>query len=494
MAFSARMMIVSCLLITGATVCGVPAVAQTGAGDAATDGERSALEQNWQGRFEMDGASLSFSVRLLPQEDGELRGWITIPFQQVRGLALSEVSVASRQVRLVSPAPADAVFEGRMTPDGRIVRGTMTQGDQEFEFTLERFVELNEEGEPERPQTPSGDGPYTTRSVTVEVDSWDIALSGTLTIPEGDGPHPCAVLLSGAGPQDRDQSMFGHKPFAVLADALARAGIATLRCDDRGVGSSTGSLIASTNMALADDALAMISHLESMPEIDSGSIGIVGHSEGGVVGAIAAGKSPDVAFLVLMGSAGAPGHEMVTEQSQRILGAIGMPQGQIQEAVIATQAAHRIVMNRAPNEDVEWELRARVAEAFLAMYPPEQRGQVPDVGEQVAAQVQQLQTPWFRHYLSYNPAQAYLQVKCPTLAIGGSMDLQVDPATNLALIEQALKSGGNEDVTVETFEGVNHMFQPANTGLPAEYGVIETTIDPQAMEAIAGWIVAQTGG
>lgn len=471
-----------------AAVCSVLAI-----GLSAIAAPANGLEQQWAGRFEMNGASLTFTVTLTPDEDGVMGGSISIPFQNVEDLTLGEVMFESRQVRLTVPPPTDAVFEGRLSPDGKVVTGMMKQGENEFPFTLERVVALTDSGDVLRPQSPVGDGPYTTRGLTVKVEGAGVALGGTLTVPEGEGPFPCAVLLSGSGPQDRNESMFGHKPFAVLADSLARAGVATLRCDDRGVGTSTGDLIQSTDTDLAGDALAMVAYLQGLPEIDSGSIGIIGHSEGGVVGAIAASQSGDVSFLVLLASAGMPGHELVTEQSQRILGAIGMPAGQIQEAVIATQAAHQIVMNRADDTDVEWELRARVAEAYLAMYPPDQRSQVPDVGDQVAAQVKQLLTPWFRHYLAYNPVQAYMMVSCPTLAIGGSLDLQVDPAENMALIEQAFKAGANEDLTVVTINGLNHMLQPANTGLPAEYGVIETTIDPRALETLTSWVAQQTG-
>ena len=483
MAFSTRFIALT-LALTILTLLGIaPATAQPA----------EKLEQQWVGRFEMNGASLTFNVGLTPDENGELAGVISIPFQNVENLALGEAVFASRQVRLVVPPPTDAVFEGRLSPDGKVVKGTMTQGENEFPFTLERVVALGDSGEVLRPQTPKGDLPYTTRGLTIQIDDAGVALGGTLTIPEGDGPFPCAVLLTGSGPQDRDESMFGHKPFAVIADALARAGVATLRCDDRGVGSSTGDLIQTTDSELARDAKAMVAYLQGQAEIDSGNIGIIGHSEGGVVGAIAASNNSDVSFLALLASAGMPGHELVTEQSQRILGAIGMPASQIQEAVIATQAAHRIVMGRADETDVQWELRARIAEAYLAMYPPEQRSQVPDVGEQVAAQVQQLLTPWFRHYLAYNPATAYQQVQCPTLAIGGTLDLQIDAEVNMAMIEQALKSGGNEDVTIVVLERLNHMLQPANTGLPAEYGVIETTIDPKALETLTAWVVEQTG-
>jgi len=483
MAFSIRFIALT-LALTILTLLGLaPATAQP-AGE---------LEQQWVGRFEMNGASLTFSVGLTPDGEGGMDGVISIPFQNVEDLALGEAVFVSRQVRLVVPPPTDAVFEGKLSPDGKVVKGTLTQGENEYPFTLERVVELSESGEVVRPQTPTGDGPYTTRGVTVMNEAADVALGGTLTIPDGAGPFPCAILLSGSGPQDRDETMFGHKPFAVLADALARAGVATLRCDDRGVGSSTGDSIQSTDTLLAGDALAMVEYLQGQAQIDSGAIGIIGHSEGGVVGAIAASKSNDIAFLALLASGGMPGHDLVTDQSQRILGAIGMPASQIQEAVIATQAAHRIVLGRADEADVEWELRARIAEAYLAMYPPEQRSQVPDVGAQVAAQVEQLLTPWFRHYLGYNPAQAYMQVKCPVLSIGGSLDLQIDPVVNQAMIEQAIKSGGNEDVTTITFERVNHMLQPANTGLPAEYGVIETTIDPTVLGALTSWVAERTG-
>lgn len=483
MAFSIRM--ISTVLAALVVVLTVGSVAQAQSGEV--------VEQEWVGRFEMNGASLTFTVMLSPDEEGKLGGTISVPFQNVEGLALSEAIIASRQVTLIAPPPTDAIFRGSLSPDGKVVTGTMTQGENEFPFTLERMVALDDSGEILRPQTPIDGGPYTTRGLTITVDRAGVSLGGTLTIPEGDGPFPCAILVTGAGPQDRDESMFGHKPFAVLADALARVGVASLRCDDRGVGTSTGDLIQATDADLSDDVLAQVAFLLDTPEIDSGSIGVIGHSEGGVVAAIAATRSSDISYLALLASPGMSGSEMVTEQSQRILGAIGMPASQIQEAVIATQAAHRLVMTRAGEEDVQWELRARVAEAYLAMYPPSQRSAVPDVGEQVAAQVEQLLTPWFRHYLAYNPVQAYLKVGCPTLAVFGSLDLQVESGTNQALIEQAFKSGGNKDVTLVTFDGVNHMLQPANTGLPAEYGVIETTIDQRVLGTLTSWVVEQTG-
>ncbi|MCB9838516.1 MAG: alpha/beta fold hydrolase [Phycisphaeraceae bacterium] len=483
MAFSARL--VSVLV---AVVVTVLSAGSARAGEAA-----GGLTQQWVGRFEMNGASLTFTVDLTPDAGGALAGTISIPFQNIKDMALTEAAFESRQVTLAVGAPTDAVFKGRLSPDGKTVTGTMTQGENEFPFTLERMVALSDAGEVVRPQTPSGQAPHRTRGVTIQVEGEDVTLGGSLMIPEGEGPFPCAVLLSGSGPQDRNEAMFGHKPFLVLADALARAGVATLRCDDRGVGNSTGELIQSTDADLAVDALAMVKFLESQTEIDSGRIGIIGHDEGGIVGAIAASRSADVSFLVLLAAPGMPGHELVTAQSERILGAIGMPAAQIQEAVIATQAAHRIVMNKADDADVEWELRARIAEAYLAMYPPDQRAMVPDVGDQVAAQVKQLLTPWFRHFLAYNPTQAYLDVHCPTLAVCGSLDLQVDAAENLALIEQALKSAGNERVTVRQLDRVNHMLQPANTGLPAEYGVIETTIDPRVLDLVTVWVGEQTG-
>ena len=236
MAFSTRFIALT-LALTILTLLGIaPATAQPA----------EELEQQWVGRFEMNGASLTFNVGLTPDENGELAGVISIPFQNVENLALGEAVFASRQVRLVVPPPTDAVFEGRLSPDGKVVKGTMTQGENEFPFTLERVVALGDTGEVLRPQTPTGDFPYTTRGLTIQIDDAGVALGGTLTLPDaeefGEGPYACAVLLTGSGPQDRDESMFGHKPFAVLADALARAGVATLRCDDRGVGSVAGAV------------------------------------------------------------------------------------------------------------------------------------------------------------------------------------------------------------------------------------------------------------
>lgn len=339
-----------------------------------------------------------------------------------------------------------------------------------------------------RPQEPRPPFPYTAQEVSyVNSDGSGVKLAGTLTIPPGPGPFPAVLLISGSGPQDRDESSFGHQPFLVIADHLSRHGIAVLRVDDRGTGGSTGNVDSATTADFARDVLAGVRFLKSHPKIAGDRIGLLGHSEGAVVAPLAASQSPDVTFIILLGGTGVPGSEIVQMQSRLIARANGAGDDAVhrnQEALRRTFA----VLRTEPDAGAREASLRTLAKDLLVTMSDDQIRTLGGVGPAAEAVAKGMNTRWFRYFIDYDPRPALRKVKVPVLALNGDRDLQVTPDPNLPEIEKALKQGGNRDVTVRLLPGLNHLFQPAQTGSPAEYGVIETTIDPGVLDLVTDWI------
>jgi hypothetical protein len=285
------------------------------------------------------------------------------------------------------------------------------------------------------------------------------------------------ILLTGSGAQNRDEEVFGHKPFLVIADHLTRRGIAVLRYDDRGVGKSTGKFASATSEDFAGDAWAAWQVLAARPEIDAKRIGLLGHSEGGLIAPMLAAAHPEVAFVIMVAGPGVPGDQIMLVQATAIMKASGAPEAAITANTDLQQRIFAILREETS--------MARAAERIEAI----------PVGskEASAALVRQSASPWMRFFVLYDPAPALAKVRCPVLALGAEFDLQVLPEQNLPVIEAALKKGGNKDVTVVRLPGLNHLLQPAKTGLPAEYAQIETTIAPAALDTITTWIQQRTG-
>lgn len=441
---------------------------------------------HWEGGIELPGATLGVLVDLTLGADGAWTGTIDIPMQGAKGLKLDEISVLPDTIRFrIAGVPGDPRFVAPASAER--IEGTFTQGGQSLPFRLGREA-LEAPKRPQDPQPPFG---YRIEEVTYP--SGEITLAGTITLPEGPGPFPAAVLVSGSGPQNRDEELFGHKPFLVLADHLTRAGIAVLRFDDRGVGGSGGSTMNSTTGDVASDALAGITCLQNRPEIDPKRVGLIGHSEGGIVGPLAASRSDQVAYVVMMAGTGVTGAEVVRKQSVEISRASGLP-----EPVIALQDTllgrlFQLVRADADSAEVRAELD-RIAAPHLAAASDSIRVPMQTVLDECVRGAGQMAAPWFHYFMDYDPRPALRNVRVPVLVLNGEKDLQVLPDQNLPEIEKALAAAGNDDVTVRRFPGLNHIFQPATTGSPMEYPSIETTIDPAALEAISGWILERFGG
>ncbi|MCR9165650.1 MAG: alpha/beta fold hydrolase [Nannocystaceae bacterium] len=328
--------------------------------------------------------------------------------------------------------------------------------------------------DPEHPQTPVPPFPYLVEEVTYTNPTSGLTLAGTLTIPEAAGPHPAVLLISGSGAQDRDSTLLGHRPFAVIADDLTRRDIAVLRVDDRGVGGSERGPAGVTSEDFATDVEAGVAYLRTRAEIDPGRVALVGHSEGGMIAPMVAAKDPKLAGIVLLAGPGVPGKQLLVSQARALLQAKGMPEGMV-EAAVEQQEQTMTAVDEA--ETVE-----QAREGVLDVV-----GDNEMTRKAVEAQI----IPWTLYFVKHDPAPTLERVQCPVLALGGTLDTQVVASENLPAIESALRKGGNEDVTIQTLEGLNHLFQPAQTGDPDEYQGSKVTFDEASLELIGDWLSAR---
>ena len=384
---------------------------------------------------------------------------------------------------VVSMPAAQATYTAVLDAAKDSLRGTFTQGAP-LPLDMGRAAPP---AAPVRPQEPKPPFPYSSRDVTVESVP-GVKLSGTILMPPGAGPFPAVVMVTGSGPQNRNEELLGHKPFLVIADYLARHGIASLRYDDRGIAGSTGNFAASTSADFADDAQAAVAFLRRQPGIAPAHIGIIGHSEGGLIAPMVAARDTNVAFIVLLAGPGLPGDSILLLQAELIAKANGAPQAMIDTNLAVNSRLYAAVKGARDSADAVARVNA-IAERMVASLLPAQQAQARTQLENVKTQVL---APWMQYFLKYDPRPALAQVRVPVLALDGSLDLQVPPKADLAAIDTTLKRAGNRDYEVRELPGLNHLFQPAKTGSPNEYAMIEETFSPTALQIVADWINARS--
>jgi fermentation-respiration switch protein FrsA (DUF1100 family) len=432
---------------------------------------------HWAGTLSVPGAELRLVFHIERDEDSVLSGTLDSPDQGAYGLRLSTVTEEAGAV-VFAIASLGGRYTGQLSADSRTIDGQWAQGGGSFPLDLERgdasALALK------RPQEPQPPYPYEVMDVGFENPQAGIRLAGTLTVPPGDGPHPSVALISGSGPQDRDESVFGHRPFFVLADYLTRRGIAVLRYDDRGIGESSGDFSIATTPDFAGDALAAVAWLKSHPRVDPGRIGLVGHSEGAMVAPMVANLSGDVAFVVLLAGTGVNGRDLLVMQAKAINRASGLSEALVEQNSALQQQILDVVVTAGNDTEAAEQARAILAQAGLTGPPAD-------------AQVRALLSPWMKYFLVYDPLPALRELSIPVLALNGEKDTQVPPTENLLPTAEALQEGGNPDVTAEVLPGLNHLFQTAATGAPSEYAGIEETFSPEALAKIADWIAERTG-
>jgi pimeloyl-ACP methyl ester carboxylesterase len=450
---------------------------------------QTAPSGRWEGAIVVLGSELGMSVDFTTGDSG-LSATMDIPQQSAKGLPLRQVRYEAPTVHFeLLGGPGLAVFEG--TLDGDSIVGSFSQSGVTGTFYL-RPAGAAKSAVPPPPAEPV---PYFEEEVTFT--NGDVTLAGTLTIPEGQGPFPAAVMITGSGAQNRDEEIFGLRPFRWIADYLTRHGIAVLRYDDRGVGGSSGTIQTATSEDFALDALAGISLLAARGDIRPDAIGLVGHSEGGIVAPMAAVRSPSVAFIVLLAGTAVTGEEILYAQGEAILRANGATAEQLR-----IQREVQEMLFRAVRTNEGWEEAQQIVEqqarAAIAELPEEQRAAIPDLDTFVRTRAQQqlvaVQLPWFRFFLDFDPATVLEKVNVPVLALFGEKDLQVPPDVNVGPMRAALERAPTKDFTIEVVPGANHLFQEAVTGSPTEYATLKKEFVPGFLDLMTRWILKHAGG
>lgn len=418
-------------------------------------------------------------LRMRMRFNGKGGGTAESPDQGGGELVLDKVTVIKNTVEIEGPRRLWS-YTGILSADRKTLSGALVQNGVPLALSLNKVAQVSEL---RRPQTPKPPFPYQAVEVGfANPAEAGVSLGGTLVVPAGKGPFPCVVFITGSGQQDRDETLFQHKPFAVIADNLARQGVASLRCDDRMVGKSKGDLERANSSHFATDIEAAVAFLKTRPEVDAKKIGLIGHSEGGIIAPMVAAKTENaIAFIVLLAGTGVPGDQVLVAQSEALLKAQGASEGMI-AAARANQEKLFPIAKTEPDPQKALDKMAVVLGALDAKSLP--AGAV--------AQLKQLTNPWMRYFLQYDPVLILERVTCPVLALNGTKDTQVLLTQNLPRIEQALKKGNNPDYTIAALPDLNHLFQHAKTGGPAEYGQLEETFSPEALKLIADWILART--
>ena len=443
--------------------------------------KKKSLAGSWLGRIEVSSIALRIVFNLSLNEQDSIVATLDSPDQGAKGIKIGPVTLDGSEISIKAPLLM-AEYNGTIKND-TLIEGKFNQAGQSLPLNLvkqKRAFTLN------RPQEPRPPFPYISEEVNFINEKAGIKMAGTLTIPEGEGPFPAVILITGSGSQNRNEELMGHKPFWVIADHLSRNGIAVLRYDDRGVGQSQGTPLNATSADFADDVAGAFSFLRTRNEIDHQRIGLAGHSEGGFIAPIVASKNPAVAFIVSLAGTGVPGESILNRQNQDINLASGADAREVKKGISINKKLFAVLKKETDNTKAE----KRIAEVYRKVLIKENKS--PEEIDQALKQLNGSMSPvsynWLRYFISTDPALYWKKVKCPVLALNGEKDLQVAAGQNLPAIEKAVKSGGNREVTIMTLPDLNHLFQHCKTGLPSEYGEIEETFSPEVLKIMTDWI------
>ena len=437
------------------------------------------VEGLWQSALETHGMRLRYQLHVSHDSEGELIAALDSLDQSVSGLPAINVSQKESVFHFEIPAMAGK-YDGTLNEAKNALRGEWSQSGDSAQIEFKRS---DQPLELRRPQNPVKPYPYREEDVSFSNGPANVTLAGTLTLPRGAGPFPAAVLIAGSGPHDRDESLENHKPFLVLSDYLTRQGIAVLRYDKRGIGKSTGSADSATTLDLASDAASAVAYLKTRKEVDPSRIGLLGHSEGAMIAPYLASHSKDVSWVVLLAAPATKGQDTLLAQSELIARASGLTEPEIEASLAFDRNAYDMVREEKNPAILTEKLKNFVKASGLDGVMP------PAVLE---PQLRMLTSPWFRFFLDYDPLPSLQNTKCPVLALYGQKDLQVPAKTNLPLLQKALGDADNPEADIRQLANLNHLFQHAYSGSPAEYGAIEETFSPDALQIISDWLQPHT--
>lgn len=436
------------------------------------------ISGQWNGLLKVPGAQLRMVATISKTETGYI-STLDSPDQMAKGIPVATTTFENSILKLEIPA-INGSYEGILNKDNIIV-GKLTQNGQSFDVNLSK--ESISEQVYARPQEPKKPYPYYTEDVKFVNKTANITLAGTLSLPKKEGNFPAVILITGSSAQNRDEEVLGHKPFLVLSDYLTKKGIAVLRLDDRGVGESTGNFSTSTTADFASDIQAGVDYLKTRNEINKKKLGLIGHSEGGLIAPMVAGNSKDINFIVLLAGPGLRGDKILLLQNELIKRQSGMPEVEIQKEKEIFKGAYDLIIASTVNDG---NLKSIISSYLKIQYND------PSKDADVELLTAQVTNTWWYNFIKLDPVPFLEKVKCPVLALNGSKDLQVPAEVNLEAIKKTLAESGNKKVITKVLPNLNHLFQECQTGLPTEYKTIEQTFSPIALEEISNWLLVQT--
>ena len=426
------------------------------------------VEGYWKGQIDLGAQKIEMAFDIKMTENG-FATTLDVPAQGAFDVPVDKTEFHQGKLDLRMDA-MNATYSGELK--GLVIKGSFTQHGVSFPLNLERAVKEAKQARPQDPKPPFN---YKAEEVTFINPKEGNTLAGTLTLPEGEGPFPAVVLVSGSGQQNRDEELMNHRPFWVIADYCARHGIAVLRYDDRGIGGSDGEVKNATSMDFSYDAEAAFDYLRNRKEINATKVGILGHSEGGVINFMVSARRPEVAFLVSLAGPSVNGIEVLKEQQAAILRASGMTEEMVQFNGNANAQMFNIIETSNDREEADTLLRQ-----LLKGW-----GYNEELTEQT---VGQMASPWMYYFLRYDPTDAIVKTNCPALLLNGSKDLQVIASQNLPGYEKIIAEHGKTNLTLRELPDLNHLFQHCETGSPNEYFEIEETISPEVLEMVVGFV------
>ncbi len=422
----------------------------------------------WKGKLNLGVQQLELGFNVLVDNEAFL-ATLDVPAQGAYGVPVNEVAVFGDSIRL-GMSSLNALYKGKLRFD--TIEGTFTQQGMTLPLILVRSEKESKQTRSQDPKEPFG---YHIEEVRFTNERHGVELAGTFTVPNGDGPFPAVVLVSGSGAQDRNEEVFNHRPFWVIADYLTRNGIAVLRYDDCGVGGSGGDPASATTLDFSFDAEAAFDFLGGRAEVDTSKIGILGHSEGGLINFMVAARRPDVAFVISLAGPAVPGIEVLRAQQEAVFRAQGLPEEAIAMREAMNDRLFAVIAESNNREEADSLLRNRAKEWGYNE-------------EQVDQAISQLTMPWMYFFLKYDPTEAIVKTNCPALLLNGSKDLQVLASQNFPAYENSIAKYGKTNLTLRELPGLNHLFQHCQTGAPDEYFTIDETISPEVLEMVVEFV------
>lgn len=466
-------------IIIAAFVCSVFSLIQ------AQNDNSIKFESFWEGKLNIQSFTVQITLKIFRNGDGSRGALLDIPDLNGINMKVGSLIITSDSLKFEVPMLLSS-YSGQLDKSALSANGVFKRSLKSFPLELIK-VDRPTELKRMRPQTPAKPFSYNEEEITFENKTTNISLTGTFTYPKEGTDFPAVVLVSGSGPQDRDETFFDHKPFLVIADFLTRKGFAVLRYDDRGFGKSKGIFKGATSKDFAEDALSAVEYLKSRKETNKNKIGIMGHSEGGLIATMCAARSKSVSFIVLLAGTGVPGKDLLVRQDQLLGKSEGKSEREINITTEIDKLLYEIMASDIDSANAVNKAK-EVIEKYTASLSEEEKKSPELEKNAMAVNIEQSAGPWFRFFLRYDPRIDLEKLKIPVLALNGEKDIQVDPKQNLPEIKKSLDKAENKKHKIVELQGLNHLFQSVKIGTTSEYKDLDETFSVKALEIINEWL------